>query len=366
MSTDSMSKAELGNRKARHLEICTGPAKYQVEGTTGTGFEQLQFLHNALPELSWEELDPTVSFLGYRVSLPLFISCMTGGSAGGRQANRLLAEAAQQAGIPVGMGSIRILFHDPQLFSDFNLKEVAPDVPVLGNLGAVQLRDLELAAVLETIKKLQIDAMVIHLNPGQELFQRLGDRDFRGLKDAIARLCERCTVPVIVKETGFGIRPSQVRELLALGVAFVDLAGAGGTNWIQVESYLGLEEAAGAEEFRGWGIPTAYLLAALGDLRGRILASGGIRTGLDLAKAIALGAELGGAALPFIRAAAQGGVEAVLQKVQEIGKTFKAAMLLTGSRTVAALRSAPLWRHSAFDTAVETLKRADGSGGAEE
>jgi len=239
-------------------------------------------------------------------------------------------------------------------------------VPVLGNLGAVQLRDLELAAVLETIKKLQIDAMVIHLNPGQELFQRLGDRDFRGLKDAIARLCERCTVPVIVKETGFGIRPSQVRELLALGVAFVDLAGAGGTNWIQVESYLELEEAAGAEEFRGWGIPTAYLLAALGDLRGRILASGGIRTGLDLAKAIALGAELGGAALPFIRAAAQGGVEAVLQKVQEIGKTFKAAMLLTGSRTVAALRSAPLWRHSAFDTAVETLKRADGSGGAEE
>ena len=197
-----------------------------MEGKLSTGFELLHFLHNALPELSWHELDTKVEFLGIEISLPLLISCMTGGSAGGWEANRALAEAAQEAKVAVGMGSFRILFHDADLFRHFHLKEVAPDVPVLGNLGAVQLRDLDLQEVLELTKKLEIDALVIHLNPGQELFQKLGDRDFRGLKDGIARLCERCPVPVIVKETGFGIKPSQVKELLNIGVAFVDIAGA--------------------------------------------------------------------------------------------------------------------------------------------
>jgi isopentenyl-diphosphate delta-isomerase len=313
--------------------------------------------------LSAGEIDPSCRFLGHDLRLPLFISCMTGGSERGLEVNRELARAAQATGLPVGLGSFRVLFEHPELAGQFQLKSLAPDVPVLANLGAQQVRDRPRAEIFEWLRRLEVQALVVHLNPGQELFQPEGDRDFRGLKGAIARLCEHSPVPVIVKETGFGILPSLVRELLDGGAAYVDLAGAGGTNWIRVEAYrLDGPERAAAEEFSDWGLPTAVLLGALRGAErvlGRVLASGGLRSGLDAAKAVALGAELAGMALPFIREVCAGGAEAVVGLVRRLELSFRSAMLLTGSRTLPELRRGVLWVEPGFTSAVEALRAAD-------
>jgi isopentenyl-diphosphate delta-isomerase type 2 len=315
-------------------------------------------------------VDPGVDFLGRRIPYPLFISCMTGGSDQGFRANRELARAAQSTGLPVGMGSIRVLFEHPELAPHFHLKQLAPDVPVLANIGGVQVRREEQAPLLEWVRRLEADALVVHLNPGQELFQPEGDRDFRGIREAIARLCDSSPVPVIVKETGFGIRPASVRALLEQGAAFVDLAGAGGTNWVTVEAYrLPEEERGPAEEFRDWGLPTALLLAALrhpGPFPASqsaggpgVLASGGVRTGMDAAKAVALGARLAGLALPFIRDVLAGGAEAVVRRIQRLEAVVRTVMVLTGSRTLEQLRSGKIWLEPAFAAQVEAFRAAE-------
>jgi isopentenyl-diphosphate Delta-isomerase len=293
-----------------------------------------------------------------RTALPFFISCMTGGSEGGGRINRQLAAAAQQAGVPVGLGSIRVLLENPDLFEQFHVKAVAPDVPVLANISAVQVRDGDSGALLSMVQRLEAQALVVHLNAGQELFQPEGDRDFRGLKQAIARLCEASPFPIIVKETGFGIGPGLVRELLRAGVSYVDLAGAGGTNWITVESHrLPAAERLGAAEFADWGVPTAVLLAACRTGKDRVLASGGIRTGMDAAKAIAMGAVLAGMALPVVRAAASGGTDDVVKLLRRMERTLRAVMLLTGSRTIADLRRGIVWLEPGLEASVESFLR---------
>lgn len=284
---------------------------------------------------------------------------MTGGSEGGFRANRTLAAAAQELGVPVGLGSIRVLLDRPELFSHFHIKPLAPDVPVLANIGAVQVRDGDRDALLRLVEKLQAQALVVHLNPGQELFQAEGDRDFRGLKDGLRRLIGASPAPVIVKETGFGIGPGLARELFDAGAAYVDLAGAGGTNWIAVESYrLSEEDAAAAREFDAWGMPTALLLAAFGGRQPRLLASGGIRSGMDAVKSLALGAEMAGLALPAIRAAVGGGAGAVVALFRRLEKTLRSVMVLTGSRTVAGLRRDTVWLQPAFAEEAESLRGA--------
>lgn len=321
----------------------------------------MRFIHRALPEVSEAELDTSEAFLGGRVAMPYFISCMTGGSDGGFKANRQLAAAAQELGIPVGLGSFRVLFENPELLPHFQVKPLAPDVPVLANISAVQVRDGEIPKLLALVQRLEAQALVVHLNAGQELFQPEGDRDFRRLGQAITRLCEVSPLPVIVKETGFGIAPALVRQLLGAGAAYVDVAGAGGTNWVTVESYrLSPEERSAAEEFADWGIPTAVLLAACRRPLDRVLASGGIRTGMDAAKAVALGAALAGTALPAIRAVAAGGAEAVVKYFRGLQKTLRTVMLLTGSRTTADLRRGTVWLEPSFAASVESLRRATG------
>ncbi|MFP4205874.1 MAG: type 2 isopentenyl-diphosphate Delta-isomerase [Spirochaetaceae bacterium] len=345
----------IGERKARHLSICVDAERYSVESGSA-GFEELAFPHRALPELSTDEVDTGVDFLDRRVSMPVLISSMTGGSDEGYMANKNLATAAQQAGIPVGMGSIRILFRKPEVLEHFRLKRFAPDVPVFANLGGVQIRDLPHEDIIEMLKRLEVDALAVHLNPGQELFQPGGDRDFRGIMESIGRFCEVSPKPVIVKETGFGIHPVEVRRLLDLGVAYVDLAGSGGTNWVSVESYRlegSLCESAG--EFASWGTPTAALLAAVGHRGGRIIASGGLRSGMDVAKAVALGAELCGLALPFIRAVVTDGVDGALALCERLHKTIETAMVLTASHTLEELRGRVLLRSQRFDTLVRAL-----------
>ena len=361
MNTPSSDLSGLSGRKAKHIEICTDPA-YDPEGGSAL-FEHLNFRHRALPELAWEELKTETDFLGRTVKLPMFISCMTGGSEASYALNKDLARAAQSLGVPVGMGSIRILFHKPENFGDFHLRPLAPDVPIFSNLGAQQLLEERLRdnykALNEWNKRLEVDAQVIHLNPGQELYQDDGDRDFRGLKDTLEDFFVRSPLPVVVKETGFGIAPDEVDWLLKAGAAAVDVAGAGGTNWLTVESYrlddAGFESGQGLRE---WGWPTALLLAAVGHRKGRILASGGLRSGVDLAKALVLGAQAGGFALPVVRAAKSGGAEAVVALMEGYARALKTTMLLTSSRTVSDLRRVPLDATREFDYRLKRLKKA--------
>jgi isopentenyl-diphosphate delta-isomerase len=323
-------------------------------------------MHNALPELSEAEVDTSVEFLDQSLPLPLFISCMTGGSEGGFRANRDLAQAAQELGLPVGLGSMRVMLDQPDLFPHFDIKPLAPDVPVLANMGGVQIRDRNHDEIFSLVDRLNVQSLVVHLNPGQELFQPEGDRDFRGILSALVRLVNHSPVPIIVKETGFGIHPSLVQELIEEGVSYVDLAGAGGTNWISVESYrLPEADQTAAGEFEDWGLPTALLLATLFPedktgfgLNKRILASGGLRSGMDLAKALVLGAHLVGMALPFIRKVTAGGVEAVITYVKQLEKTLRSVMLLTGSRNLDELRRQPYWMDPSFEATLRSFRRA--------
>ena len=360
MATVNTNSSDLTGRKARHIEICTED-NYDPEGGSAL-FEHLSFRHRSLPEISWEELNTATEFLGRSIKLPLFISCMTGGSDSSYAINKDLARAAQNLGVPVGMGSIRILFRKPEALADFHLRPLAPDVPIFSNLGAQQLVEERLRDNYKTLnewnKRLEVDAQVIHLNPGQELYQDDGDRDFRGIKDSLEDFFNRSPLPVIVKETGFGIAPDEVDWLLKAGAASVDLAGAGGTNWLTVEAYR-LDEAGyeSGEALRDWGWPTALLLALVGHRKGRILASGGLRSGLDLAKALALGARAGGFALPVVRAAKAGGSEAVEALLTGYARALKTTMMLTSSRTLADLRKAPLDTSREFDVRLKKLSQ---------
>jgi isopentenyl-diphosphate delta-isomerase type 2 len=372
---------EFEKRKSSHLEICLKEDVYQVEDTYPAGYDAVKFIHCALPELSYNELDTTLDFLGLKLSLPIFISGMTGGVTEAGNINRELALAAQELKIPFGLGSMRILFSQPEAFSQFYIKPLAPDIPVIANLGIVQLREIEHSLIIELCKRLEVQAVAIHLNPGQELFQPGGDRDFRGLGEMLQRFCARSPLPVIVKETGCGINPSLVPVLLSYGVKYVDLAGAGGTNWLLVEAARGDESVIDAvgevvregackingdvvheetrnfvRQFDSWGLPTALLQAAVGDQAGRVLASGGIRTGLDVAKALALGANLAGLALPLIRAVVSQGRAGVLKYIRQMERALRTVMCLVGARTLTDLRRAPLLFDPAFLAQVEQLR----------
>jgi isopentenyl-diphosphate Delta-isomerase len=351
----------IGERKAQHLEICSDEERYFVERGS-TLLDDVRFVHRSLPELNEDEIDTGSEFLHHAVAMPLFISSMTGGSEGGYAANKQLAQVAQRVGIPVGMGSIRILFRKPEVIDHFLLKPLAPDVPVFANIGGVQLRTGEIAPLVELLTRLEVDGVAVHLNPGQELVQPEGDREFRGVLDGIKRLCDVSPVPVIVKETGFGIAPSEVESLTQAGATYVDIAGRGGTNWITVEGYrLSGEAAAVADEFGSWGNPTGPTLAALRDYRGTVLASGGIRTGMDVATALALGAESVGMALPFVRAIKSGGVDGGVAFAHRIRQVVRYTMLLSGARTLDELRSVPLVYGAAFRSYTAQLKNTGSS-----
>lgn len=354
-----MSTATPGNipnRKQHHLDACmTQP----VEGAGSAFFEDIMFVHRALPELDLSEVNTHSRFLDKTIAFPLFISCMTGGSEQGKYANQELAKAAQELNIPLGLGSIRVLFKNPERLDDFRLRTHAPDVPIFANIGGSQILELSTHDLREWLEKLEVDALTIHLNPGQELFQQDGDTKFRGILDAIERTVDNLSLPVIVKETGFGISPKEVRELIQMGVHYVDLAGAGGTNWITVEQYANPSEDLAGSAFMDWGTPTAILLDAVKEHRGKILSSGGLRSGMDLAKSIALGAVAGGMALPFIQAAIDGGKEEAVVLGRTIEKVLKSTMLLTGSRTIEDLQQQPLIRSQEFIHFVQTLSQID-------
>jgi len=326
----------ISERKRSHLELCEG-APVEYAGKT-TLLEDVDLVHDALPELAVDEVDCSTSLLGKALRAPLLITGMTGGTEEAAAINQGLARVAEEHGIAFGLGSQRAMQRTPALAHTFSVRAHAPTTLVLANLGLVQAAALATADVEQLVRSVGADAVCLHLNPAQELIQPGGDRDFRGGLATIARLVRELPAPVVVKETGCGISRQVGERLLQAGVRTVDVSGAGGTSWVKVEA-LRADEGARAlgGVFGEWGIPTAAALLGLRGLGLELVASGGIRSGLDVAKSIALGARAAGVALPVFRAYREGGVEGAGRFIEGLIAGLRTAMVLTGSRNVAAL-----------------------------
>ena len=333
----------LEQRKEDHIRI-------NLEEDVGfdrltTGLEQYRFIHQALPELNLADVDLNASFLGRPLRAPLLISSMTGGTERAQAINRTLAAAAQATGIAMGLGSLRAALEDPLQAESFRVRPVAPDILLLANLGAVQLNyGYTVDDCRRAVELVGADALILHFNALQEALQPEGETDFAGLLGKVEAVCRQIEVPVVAKEVGWGFSQEAARRLAEAGVAAIDVAGAGGTSWSQVEMYradTGVRRQVAAT-FRDWGIPTAASLRMVrqGAPGLPIIASGGLRNGLDVAKTIALGAQLAGMAGPFLKAAVIS-TQAVLETIQVTAAELRTAMFCIGAASLAELRDTP-------------------------
>ncbi len=330
-------------RKADHLRISL-EEDVQFEGLT-TGFERYQFIHQALPEMELKEVDLSLSLFGKRLEAPLIISSMTGGIEPAERINRNLARAAQEMGVAMGVGSLRPAIDDPSLAHTYQVREVAPDILLFANLGAVQLNyGYGVEECRRAVEMIEADGLILHLNPLQECLQEEGNTDFSGLLAQIEKVCHGLSLPVIVKEVGWGIAEGVAKKLAQAGVAGIDVAGAGGTSWSEVERYRASNEAVKnvAAAFAQWGIPTAdsIRMAREGAPEVTLIASGGIRTGVDVAKAIALGADGAALATPLLKAA-NASWETAMEKLEEIIQELRITMFCIGARNLREMKETP-------------------------
>jgi isopentenyl-diphosphate Delta-isomerase len=327
--------APIEERKSDHIKI---NLEQDVRSALSTGLEHYRFVHEALPELDLEAVDTSVSLFGKRLAAPILISSMTGGTAEAETINLRLAEAAQSAEVAMGVGSQRAAIEDPSLAATFRVRRVAPGILLFANLGAVQLNyGYTVDHCRRALEMIEADGLFLHLNPLQEAVQIGGDTNWVGLAKKIEAVCAHLGAPVLVKEVGWGISERTARILVDCGVAGIDVAGAGGTSWSQVEMYRARDKNSRdlAATFVGWGITTAESIqnirkVAPGTI---ILASGGIKDGLDIAKCLALGARLGGMAGIFLRAAAVS-VANVDEMIAITKKQLHVTMFATGSRNL--------------------------------
>ena len=312
------------------------------------GFAHYRLVHCALPNFNLDDVDTSTMLFGRRLASPLLISSMTGGTPEASTINQRLAEAAQATGIGLGVGSQRAAIEDPSLADTYQVRHVAPDILLLANLGAIQLNyGYGIDECQRAIEMIEADALILHLNPLQEALQPEGDTRFANLLTKIEKICQRLQVPVVVKEVGWGISEAVARLLASAGVAAIDVAGAGGSSWSQVEMHRARNERQRqvAAAFADWGIPTAasLLMAKRGASELPIIASGGIRDGIQIAKAVALGAAVCGVAGPFLKAATTT-VEAVRELVTLYATQLRAAMFATGAADIPALQHAAIVR----------------------
>ena len=331
--------APIDQRKADHIKI---NLEHDVRSALTSGLENYRFTHEALPELDLDRIDTTLSLFGKKLNSPILISSMTGGTDAAKTINMRLAEAAQECGVAMGVGSQRAAIEHPEQAETFQVRKVAPDILLFANLGAVQLNHgYGIDHCRKAVDMIQADALYLHLNPLQEAVQDAGDTDFSGLAKKIEVICKKLEVPVIAKEVGWGISERTAKLLFNCGVSAIDVAGAGGTSWSQVEMHRAPDEFTRqlAATFVGWGIPTAESILnvkkAVPEMT--VFASGGLKDGLDIAKCIALGATLGGMAGEFLKAAAISN-ENVVEMMKLTMRQIEVTMFATGVGTLEGLK----------------------------
>lgn len=330
----------ITSRKEEHVQLVT-ERDVNFKNRTA-GFEDYMFLYNALPEMDFQDVDPSVVFLGCRLASPLIISGMTGGYPNAEQINAVLAEACERVGVAFGLGSIRAGIENPQLRRTYSAARLAaPTIPIVANLGAAQIAEWNASGSLldrcqTALDFTQANALAVHVNPLQELMQPEGEPHFNGVLEGIELLVNQLPVPIIVKEVGAGISGAVARRLATIGVGIIDVAGAGGTSWAGVE-ILRQENQDSLMPFWDVGIRTTDCLNECRGVVPTLISSGGVRSGTDAAKSIALGATLAGAARPFLQAYLDGGVAAVEQLLMNWDLDIRRWMFLTGSATLEAL-----------------------------
>jgi len=335
--------SSLPSRKADHIRINLDK---DVRSGLTNGLENYHFVHRALPEMDLVEVNPALTIFGKTLAAPILISSMTGGTPEAVVINRNLATAAQAAGVAMGVGSQRAGIEHAELAYTFQVRKYAPTILLFANLGAVQLNySYTVDQCRRAVDMIEADALILHLNALQEALQPEGDTRFAGLLARIEKVCRALPVPVVAKEVGWGISADDARRLADAGVAAIDVAGAGGTSWSQVEMYRMQDESLArvAATFRDWGIPTAESILAVRKAAPGVIvfASGGLRDGIDIAKCIALGASLGGMAGPFLKAGARSADER-LALVKEIERELRVCMFAAGAHSLADLQQTPL------------------------
>jgi isopentenyl-diphosphate Delta-isomerase len=329
----------IGLRKSEHIRI---NLEEDVQSRLTSGLEHYHFVHHALPEVNLMDVDPSVKLFGKLLRAPILISSMTGGTPEAFKINQVLAIAAQDAQVAMGVGSQRIALEHPEFVDTFQVRHVAPDILLFANLGAIQLNyGFRIEECQRTIDMIEADALILHFNPLQEAVQTEGDTQFAGLIKKVEAVCKALAVPVIAKEVGWGFSIEDITLLAQAGVSAIDVAGAGGTSWSQVEMYRAENESKRnlAAAFSDWGIPTVEVIQNIIQVapRMKIIASGGLRTGVDIAKCVALGASLGGMASPFLKTAIQS-VDETIKLINLLKEEISICMFATGSKTLDQLR----------------------------
>jgi isopentenyl-diphosphate Delta-isomerase len=339
--------SDVAKRKSEHIDICL---HQEVRGQRVTnGFEQYRFRHCAVPEIDFDDIKLEMRFLGRTLRAPFLVSSMTGGTGEAGSINRRLAELAQSRGWALGVGSMRAMIEEPSLASTFEVRRYAPDVLILANLGAVQLNyGFGEAECLRAVEAIQADALVLHFNSLQEVFQPGGNTNFSGLLAKLEKLSRALPVPVGVKEVGWGIDAASAARLADAGAAFIDVAGAGGTSWSQVEKHRSGDpiRRVAAEAFADWGNPTADCIRAVRERlpEAALIASGGIDTGVDAAKALALGADIVGIGRALLASAVES-AEALDQLAARLELELRAAMFGIAASTWRELKGNPSLEH---------------------
>ncbi|HEX2696163.1 MAG TPA: type 2 isopentenyl-diphosphate Delta-isomerase [Anaerolineales bacterium] len=337
--------APIAKRKADHIKV---NLEKDVRSALTTGLEHYHFINEALPELDLDEVDTNLTLFGKKLDAPILVSSMTGGTPEAGTLNRRLAEAAQATRIAMGVGSQRAALENTRLAETFQVRKYAPDILLFANLGAVQLNyGYGLDECRRAVEMIEANALYLHLNPLQEAVQAGGDTNFKGLANKIEEVCKKLDVPVIAKEVGWGISERTAKLLADCGVSAIDVAGAGGTSWSQVEMHRAPDEFTRelAATFVGWGIPTSDSILNVKNAvpAMTIFASGGLKDGLDIAKCIALGATLGGMAGNFLKAAADS-TEKVMETIKLTSRQIQVAMFATSAGTLKGLNAGKLAR----------------------
>ena len=333
--------ADIADRKIDHLDLATsGDVGFK---RTTTLFECVRLVHDALPDLDLDAIDLSSTVIGKPLRAPILIAAMTGGAARAERINLELCAIAEERGYAFGLGSQRAMLKRPDTKSSYAVRRVAPNALLLGNLGIVQAGKMSTAEIQDLVSEVGADALCVHMNPAMEIVQEEGDRDFRGGLDTLQRLVQELGVPVVAKETGCGISQTVAARLHRVGIAHVDVSGAGGTSWVAVETQRAKpERRALGEAFWEWGIPTAVSVAWVHSHGfSTVFATGGIQNGLDIAKAIALGASAGGIERAALQALEAGGPSGARRFFDAVEAEIRGVLLLTGSPNLAALRRAP-------------------------